>query len=165
MTRHTFRPGRFLVIGLSLSLVFVAVACGSTSSSTSSASASPTAAASTADQVKAGWQQFFAGTTPAAQKIALLQNGQRFAKTIKAQAASPIAQGTQAKVTSVKITSPTTATVTYSIAINGQTALADQTGQAVREGGIWKVGSTSFQGLLALEQGGGLPSSSSSPTR
>ena len=72
---------------------------------------------------------------------------------IKAQASSAIAKATQAKVTAVTVTSPTTADVTYSIVEGGQVALPNQKGQAVLEGGVWKVSAPSFQALLKLEQG------------
>jgi len=143
-------------------LVVVAAACGKAVNANATTPPSPTASASATAAVTADWQEFFSGATPAARKIALLQNGQRFATTINAQASSPIAQGTQAKVTSVTVTSPTTATVTYSITMGGQTALPDQQGKAVLEGGVWKVSAKSFQDLLKLEQGasGVMPSAS-----
>ncbi len=95
--------------------------------------------------------------------MTLLQNAQQFATVIKAQASSAIAKATQAKVTAVKITSPTTATVTYSIVEGGQVALPNQQGQAVLEGGVWKVSAPSFQALLKLEQGQTGASPSASP--
>ena len=65
------------------------------------------------------------------------------------------------------ITSPTTATVKYSIVEGGQVAVPNQTGQAVLQGGVWKVSAPSFQALLKLEQGqsSGSPSPSSSACR
>jgi hypothetical protein len=122
-----------------------------------SASVSPTAA------ITSAWQTFFAGTTPAARKIALLQNGRRFAGVIKAQASSSLAQASQAKVTAVTLVSPTKADVTYSILEGGQVALPDQKGQAVRVGGVWKVSAASFQALVKLEQGQAGASPSASP--
>jgi hypothetical protein len=56
-------------------------------------------------------------------------------------------------VTTVKVTSPTTATVTYSIVEGGQVALPNQTGQAVFTNGVRKVSAPSFRALLKLEQG------------
>ncbi len=146
-------------------LVGVVAACGNAvnANATTTPSVSPSASASATAAVTANWQEFFSGTTPAARKIALLQQGQQFATTINAQASSPIAQGTQAKVTAVTITSPTTATVTYSIVQGGQTALPDQKGTAVLEGGVWKVSAKSFQDLLKLEQGASGASPSASP--
>ena len=147
-------------------LVLIVAACGSTSSATTvstSPTAGPTTSQSAEAAVKQTWQTFFAGTTAAAQKIALLQNGQQFAATIQAQAASPIAKATQARVTSVTIVSPTKAIVKYSIVQGGQVALPNQTGQAVLQGGTWKVGARSFQALLQLEQGQGGQGASPSP--
>ena len=155
---------RAVLVGCLVALSFVLAACGSKSTATTptptpsaSTSVSPTAA------ITSDWVRFFAGTTPAATKIALLQNGQQFATTIQAQASSPIAKGTQAKVTAVTVTSPTTADVTYSIVEGGQVALPSQKGQAVLEGGVWKVSAPSFQALLKLEQGQASASPSASP--
>jgi hypothetical protein len=144
-------------------LTAVAAACGSSSASTTSSpspSASPSASATAA--IKAEWEKFFAGTTPAAQKIPLLENGQQFAQTIQAQAQSPLAKSTSARVSSVKVTSPTTAAVKYSILLGTQVALTDQTGQAVLQNGVWKVSAQSFQALLTLE-GAASSSPSASP--
>ena len=106
-------------------LLSLAAACGSSSSPTPKPS--PTLAAKAA--ITADWQRFFAGTTPAAAKIALLQDGSSFAATIKAQVSSSLAKSTAAKVSAVSITSPTTAAVSYSIVMGGR----DGTAQ-------WRVG-------------------------
>lgn len=135
-----------------LALVGIVAACGSSASGVgSSNSPSPSATVSDTTAITQNWQTFFAGQTPADQKVQLLQNGQQFAKIIQAQAGLPMAQGTQATVSSVTITSPTTADVTYSISIAGKTVLSDRKGEAVKEGGVWKVGDKSFQQLLSLE--------------
>jgi hypothetical protein len=44
--------------------------------------------------------------------------------------------------------------VTYDILLNGTPALSNQKGTAVLENGTWKVGVSSFCGLLSLENGG-----------
>ena len=150
---------------ISVLLVVLVAACGKASSAatpSSGSSASSASSGSATAQIRTAWADFFAGTTPAAQKIALLQNGQAFAKIIQAQAGLPIAQGTQAKVLSVTQTSPTTAAVTYTITIGGKTALANQRGEAVKQGGVWKVGDKSFQALIGLERQSA-PSSSPTP--
>ena len=157
-----------VAVGLAV-LAVAAAACGSTSSASTvsprpSAAASSPAAQSATAAVKQAWQTFFAGTTPAAQKIALLQNGQGFATVIRAQASSPISKATQARVTSVKMVSSDKAIVTYSIIQGGQVALPNQTGQAVLQNGTWKVGARSFQALLQLEQGQGQGGASASPS-
>ncbi len=163
---HLFRSGRAMwpAVLVVAAVALVAAACGSSTSSNATSTATPSSGgspASAAAQISANWQRFFSGSTSAAQKIALLQGGQRFAKTITAQAASPIGQGIQAQVKSVKVVSPTKAIVTYSILIAGKPVLKNATGQAVLQNGAWKVGSGSFQGLLALENQSGTGASTS----
>jgi hypothetical protein len=120
-------------------------------------------------QVKKAWISFFSGATSAQQKIALLENGDQYATIIKAQAASPLAKTLRASVTAVQISGAATATVRYSLLLNDTVVLADQTGTAVKQGGVWKVGLKSFQGLLALEgqqsaTSGGTPTASATPS-
>jgi hypothetical protein len=126
----------------------------SPASSSSGAAASGNAKA----QITANWEAFFNGQTSAAKKISLLQNGQKFAAVIKAQAGSGLASSAGAKVTAVVVNSATSATVTYDITLSGATALGNQTGTAVYEGGTWKVGDVSFCQLLKLENAGSSPS-------
>ena len=155
---------------LALALAAAITACGSSSSSSvshtasatpSAASASVASAASAAARIKANWEAFFSGTTPAAKKIALLQNGQKYAALIQAQAASSLAKSASAKVTAVHVISATQATVTYDIYLGGKPALSDQSGTAVYQDGTWKVGDASFCQLLALENGGKAPAACS----
>jgi len=127
----------------------------------SSATASSSGQAASGDakaQITANWEAFFDGKTSAAKKISLLQNGQKFASIINAQAGSGIATSAGAKVTSVVVNSPAQAAVKYDITLNGTTALANQTGTAVYQDGMWKVGDVSFCQLLKLENGGTAPS-------
>ena len=126
----------------------------SPASSSSGAAASGNAKA----QITANWEAFFNGQTSAAKKISLLQNGQKFAAVINAQAGSGLASSAGAKVTAVVVNSPTKATVSYDITLSGATALPNQTGTAVYEGGTWKVGDVSFCQLLKLENAGTAPS-------
>lgn len=110
-------------------------------------------------QVKQNWETFFNGSTDAAKKVALLQNGEQFQQAIQAQANSALAKSAGATVKNVVI-SGAQATVTYDVTLGGQPALTGQQGQAVLDGGTWKVSDASFCQLLALENGGstsGLP--------
>lgn len=130
----------------------------SSSAASTSASASSSGNSSAASQITTNWETFFDGKTSAAKKIQLLQNGQKYAAIIQAQAGSGLASGAGAKVTAVVVNSATSATVSYNITLGGATALANQTGTAVYEDGIWKVGDISFCQLLKLENGGSAPS-------
>jgi hypothetical protein len=157
-----------------IALTGVLAACGGSSgpasssptpSQSSSTPAAPSgsstgAPAGAKGQIIANWTAFFNPKTPVATRVKLLQNGQLFAPIIEAQAKSSLAQGASAKVHGVVLTSATQATVSYDIVFNGTPALPNQQGQAVLQGGVWKVGDTSFCGLLRLESQGsgkGLP--------
>jgi hypothetical protein len=121
------------------------------SSASSSASAGSTGNAAAVAQIKANWEAFFSGKTGADEKIKLLQNGQKFATVIRAQAGSGLAGAVSAKVKAVVVNSPTSATVSYDIVSGSQVLLPNQTGTAVYEDGIWKVGDVSFCQLLGLQ--------------
>jgi hypothetical protein len=178
--RFNLLARRIAAPALGLALAATMAACSSSSSS--SATAEPSSAASAASspsalpsapasssspaaasgnakaQITANWEAFFNGQTSAAKKISLLENGQKFATVINAQAGSGLASSAGAKVTAVVVNSATKATVTYDITLSGATALANQTGTAVYEDGIWKVGDVSFCQLLKLENAGTAPS-------
>jgi len=126
---------------------------GATSAPAASASA-PGGSSAAASQIKTSWTTFFDAKTPAAKRITLLQDGQKFATIIKSQAGSGLAASATAKVTKVTVTSPSQAKVTYSILIGGSPALANQHGVAIKQGSTWKVGLASFCGLLTLENNG-----------
>jgi hypothetical protein len=127
---------------------------GATSAPASSAPASSGGGSAAAAQIATNWTTFFDAKTPVAKRVALLQDGQKFATIIKSQAGGGLAASATAKVTKVTVQSPNQAKVTYSILIGGSPALANQTGVAVKEGGTWKVGLASFCGLLTLENNG-----------
>jgi hypothetical protein len=166
---------RIAAPALGLALTAAMAACGSSSTTTnaspssappsSSAASSPAAGSSAnasspaasgnaAAQITTNWEAFFDGKTSAAKKISLLENGQKFASVINAQAGSGIAGSAGAKVTSVVVNSPAKATVKYDITLGGTTALANQAGTAVYQDGMWKVGDVSFCQLLKLENAG-----------
>ena len=84
-------------------------------------------------QITANWEKFFNSSTPAAEKVTLLQNGSTFAAAIKAFASFPLASALGAKVTAVTLNSATSATVTYSITASGGTTPA---AQPDRHGGL-----------------------------
>lgn len=175
-TRVRYAPLGLLIVALTV----LVAACGgssettststtaapttSSASTTSGVASSSTSGALTGDEatIAENWVKFFDGSLPAPDKIGLLENGQQYTKEIEAQAASPLTKAATAAVSSVKITSPTTAVVNYSILVGGQPALPNQTGSAILQDGTWKVGAESFLALLALQQGS-LPTSSTSP--
>jgi hypothetical protein len=164
----------FLVPALSVMTAAAVAACSSSPSpganppaTASATSAAPSASASgslpaAVAEIKANWEAFFSPKTSAAKRISLLQNGQTFASVVNAQSSSSLASSASSTVSSVTVTSPTQAKVTYSVLLGGTPALQNQPGVAVLQNGIWKVGDQSFCALLTLENGGKAPSVCSS---
>lgn len=162
---------RLALLGvLVVALTGLVAACGGSTeaTSTSTTAASTTSSESSTSSVSlsgdesriaTNYVKFFDGTQPVADKIGLLENGTQYTKELEAQGASPLTKMASVSVSSVTITSPTTAEVKYSILVGGQPALPDQIGEAVLQDGVWKVGIDSFMALLALQQGSTTPSS------
>lgn len=145
------------IAGLILAATITACSSGGSSSSSTppstpatsaSASSSATGSSSAVSAITTNWETFFASSTPESTRLSLLENGSTFATAVHAFAASPLASAVSAKVTSVKVISPTQATVTYDLTAAGQTVQKGATGQAVYQDGTWKVGDASFCGLL-----------------
>jgi hypothetical protein len=127
------------------------------SSPAASSSSSPGSSGGAAEAaIKKNWVAFFSASTPVSQRVALLQNGSQFASLISAQAKSSLASSASATVSNVSGVTTSQAKVTYSIDVGGTPALSNQKGVAVDQGGTWKVGTSSFCGLLQLEKTSGL---------
>jgi hypothetical protein len=77
------------------------------------------AGSTTPAKIKTDWIAFFAGSTPAKRKIALLQNGEKFAAIIDGQASSPLSKSVTATVAAVTVLSGTKAKVRYSLDLGG----------------------------------------------
>ena len=162
---------RGMILGLLVvTLVLIVAGCGGSEETTTTAAPTTTAgqptttgaASSTTSVTFTGdaaiiatnWMKFFDGSLPVTDKAALLENGDQFSKELETQAASPLAQAATAQVTDVKITSDTTADVTFNLLLSGTPALIGQKGQAVLQDGVWKVSAAAFQALLALQGAG-----------
>lgn len=129
-------------------------ACGGTSS-TSSTTNSGSATKAAVAEISRNWVSFFSPSTPASTTASLLQNGTKFMAAIEAQAKSPFASQSSVTVSSVKLTSPTTATVTYTLKIAGQAVpgLKNATGMAIKTGNTWQIADATFCQLLKLQGG------------
>jgi hypothetical protein len=101
--------------------------------------------------VKRNWETFFDGSTAAAVRTRLLQNGAQFASIIRAISASPLSRQLAAKVSNVDVTAADSAKVTYTLYLGRNAVLKNAQGDAVRVNGSWKVGVASFCQLLALQ--------------
>jgi hypothetical protein len=101
------------------------------------------------------WTDFFAKTTPIAQKETLLENGSALAPAVQAFASNPMVGQVTATVQDVTFPSPTKADVTYSISLDGHVVENSMAGQAVYENGHWLVSDVTLCGLLQLAQSAG----------
>jgi hypothetical protein len=154
--RTSLRHRRWLPVACVVAFSVAACSSGSSTSAKPPAAATPGGSgAAAASAIAANWAAFFNASTPAAKRISLLQDGQAFASFIKAESSSGLASEASAKVSKVTVTKPAAqAAVSYSILLSGKPVLSGQSGMAVYQDGTWKVGATSFCGLLALEDGG-----------
>jgi hypothetical protein len=156
---------RYVQIAVVAAVLLGAAGCGKSTAEKPATVPTTSSAASPAEQraqVKSVWERFFSGKTSASEKAALLQNGPALQKAIAAQAKSPLAKQSSAKVTRVTLVGPSKATVVYTIYLGGKPALAHQKGTAVEVGGDWKVGLASFCKLLSLQ---GAPPAACAQTR
>lgn len=169
--------------GVAAVVVMASTACGggsskpasSTSSTsttapptaTSSSSPAPTTPSATAGgpadaaaaeaQIKQNWQTFFDPKTKIADKEKYLENGTVLAPLLQGFAADPRVGQVSAAVTNVAFTSATTATVTYSLSLQGTVVVPNATGKAVLQDGTWKVADSTLCGLVALTGNTKLP--------
>ena len=129
--------------------VLALAACGGSSHSSTSTGPDDSA------QIKSAYQKFFSSKTSVSDKVALLENGQRFEAVVKSFASNPLAKNVDATVSSVTLQGANRAKVVYVVKLGG-TSLGKQAGTAVLENGHWKVGDASLCKLIAL--GGTTPS-------
>ncbi|WP_067657645.1 hypothetical protein [Nocardia harenae] len=150
-------------LGLAVVASAVLVGCGSddesdTAASSTEAAATTTAAAPTADAattqaITQAYTVFFDATQPAEKRAALVESGDAFLPILQGQASNPQGQGTSVALGAIELVDANNADVGYSLLINGAPVLPDQTGQAVKDGGTWKVASATFCALIAIQGG------------
>ena len=125
-----------------------------TGTATAGGPADPTAAEA---QIKQNWQAFFNPNTTIADKTKYLENGNTLGPLLQGFAADPRVKQVSAVVSNVAFTSPTTATVTYSLSLQGTVVEPNATGKAVLQDGTWKVADATLCGLVALTGNTSLP--------
>ena len=118
-----------------------------TTSAPATAPADPAAATT---QIKANWKKFFDPASSSADKQAVLENGDKMGPVLKAFSGDKRGGQVQAVVQKVEFTSATQATVTYSLTLNGATALPNASGTTVQQDGTWKVSVNTLCALVAL---------------
>jgi len=121
-----------------------------TSAPTSPSVSGPADKAAAEKEVKENWQKFFDPKTSTKEKQAVLENGDKMGPVLAAFSGDDRGGQVKAQVTKVQFTSPTEATVTYTLLLNGATALPDASGKAVEQDGTWKVSVTTLCALVQL---------------
>jgi hypothetical protein len=101
--------------------------------------------------IKSAYIAFFDPNTALQKSLSLLQDGADFNSTIVSQGDSSYAKEASVTVSKVVVNSADKATVIFSVLLNKSPVLPNQTGYAVRQGGVWKVAGTTFCGLLAAQ--------------
>jgi hypothetical protein len=161
-----------LAPALALTLAAAVAACSSSSSPSSSSTGATSAPASSTPassssgnsaavaQITANWEKFFNSSTPNSERVTLLQNGAAFSGAMSSLIS--LAPGLGATVTNVTLNSATSATVKYNLTAAGTSLLPNQTGTALLENGVWKVGDASLCSLIKLVPGGSVPAACNS---
>ncbi|WP_436801432.1 hypothetical protein [Streptomyces griseorubiginosus] len=129
-------------------------------SSTAPSPSGPADAAAAQREIKTNWEKFFDPKTSTKDKQAVLENGDEMGPVLQAFSGDQRGGQVKAQVTKVEFTKPDQATVTYTLLLNGATALPKASGTAVEEDGTWKV---SVNTLCALVQLSGNATASALP--
>ncbi|KOV69020.1 membrane protein [Streptomyces sp. AS58] len=101
-------------------------------------------------EIRRNWERFFDPDTPLEAKQDFLENGDRMAPVLRAFSGDERGAQVGAEVDRVEFTSATGANVTYTLTLQGATALPDAAGTAVEQDGTWKVSVKTLCGLVAL---------------
>ncbi|WP_041822095.1 hypothetical protein [Streptomyces davaonensis] len=121
---------------------------------TSAPATAPADAAAAEQEVKQNWQKFFDPKTSMEDKQTVLENGEQMAPVLQAFSGDERGGQVGAQVTEVAFTSATEADVTYTLTLNGATALPDAAGTAVEQDGTWKVSAKTLCALVQLSGNG-----------
>ncbi|MEV7525666.1 hypothetical protein [Streptomyces sp. NPDC091371] len=132
-----------------------ATGTGTASPPSAGAPAAPTAGepadpAAAKAKIEKNWVLFFDPKTSTEQKAEVLEHGSLMEPLLAGLAHLPNADKTSVKVKSITFTSPTEATVTYDLLVDGSPALPDSKGISVLDDGVWKVSMKSLCGLIEL---------------
>lgn len=101
-------------------------------------------------EITKNWTAFFDPKTPTADRVKLLEDGERMQAVLGAFAGDKNAAMTSAKVTGVTFDSATEAGVTYDLLVGGSPALPGAQGTSVLQNDTWKVSVKTLCGLVEL---------------
>ena len=130
------------------------VATATTEAEETTEAAGGAADAETTQAVTDAWVAFFDGSTPPETRAGLVENGDDFLPALQGMAADPQATATTATVEGVTSAGDDAAMVSWTLLMNGEPVLPDQSGEALLEDGQWKVSAVTFCTLLAIQGDG-----------
>ncbi|MET9294603.1 hypothetical protein [Streptomyces sp. NPDC003077] len=105
-------------------------------------------------QVRENWEKFFDPSLSNDQKAKYLQNGEDLKLLLEAFNGDKRGGQVASRVTKVTFTSPTEGDVTYTLTLNGTTALPNAKGVTVLQNGVWKVSLKTLCGLVNMSDNG-----------
>ncbi|MEC4019585.1 hypothetical protein [Streptomyces sp. H27-D2] len=110
----------------------------------------PSDPAAAKKQVAKNWRKFFDPAVPEAEKLKVLEDGDRMKPVLKGFNGDKRGGQVEAKVSKVTFSSPTEADVRYALMLKGQTALPGAAGTSVRQDKVWKVSVKTLCALVKL---------------
>lgn len=126
-------------------------AVAESSAAATSGAAAPAADPAVTKEITDAYTTFFNGKSPVADRTALIENPDGFSQVLAGMATQAQAQGTSVTVKGVTLADDTHADVTYDLLLNGTPVMPDQSGQAVKVDGKWKVAGATFCALLSIQ--------------
>jgi cytoskeletal protein RodZ len=139
-----------LILGVVVVVAVAVILVVFRSSSKSSPSLSAAQQTSAKNQIQTNWQTFFANSTPLSERENLLQNGSQFTQPIKTEFNSLGTASVSLKITNLSLVSPTKYNLLYSVYLDKQPVLVEQSGQSVLINNTWKVSDETLCQLLKL---------------
>jgi len=136
-----------LVIIVIVVVVIVLVAKNNNNNSTTQSSAQLNAEI---QQIKSNWKTFFAYSTSLQGRENLLQNGNNFSQLIQSEFSSLASAKSSAVITKVNLTNSKTASVVYTVDLNGMPELNNENGQALLVNNSWVVSDSTLCHLVSL---------------
>ncbi|MGW0944743.1 hypothetical protein ACWD4O_19660 [Streptomyces sp. NPDC002623] len=121
-----------------------------TTTSAPAATNAPADPAAAEREIRQNWEKFFDPATSAEDRQDVLEHGELMGPVLDAFSGDQRGGQVAAKVEKVEFTKPTEATVTYTLTLDGATALPGASGTSVEEDGTWKVSVNSLCALVRL---------------
>ncbi len=144
-----------VVIALVLVLIFVPSSSKNKTASSSSSSLSASQKSAATQTALANFNKFFNLSTSMTERQALLQNGSQFAQAMNSEFSQLSNESLSVVVNSSSLTNASTLNLNYTIELNGQPVLKDQSGEMLKINGTWVVSDSTLCTLLSL--GGSAP--------